>query len=361
MKRYLVLLLLVASCAVQGQSKKISQLNLYSGAADEALVPAIVGSVNYKVRGADLSKTRIDSLITALAAKQGLVTSSTDLQTRSVAIGEYTSTSPSTPSAGLVSFARKRAGITFHSRLQSGGIETFVQPHFLSKTVAWAQPNGNSTIYTAVGLALSPTGTATARSVATTNLFTQWRRIGYVTGAAAGDVAGVRNNQLQYYRGDGPGKGGFLYAVEFGFSSAATVANERALFGMWSLAAAMTNVDPATLTNIFAIGKDAGDATLRIFTNDASGTATEIDLGANFPANTNNTDRYEFWIYAPQNGSSIFYYLRRKNTTDFVEGEVSTNLPTSTTLLTPHAWITNGGTTLASAFDIGIQYMETDY
>jgi hypothetical protein len=64
-----------------------------------------------------------------------------------------------------------------------------------------------------------------------------------------------------------------------------------------------------TLLNCIGIGSDALDTNLQIFHNDATGTATKIDLGSNFPANRTAgaamTTMYSVSIYNDNNSSNV--------------------------------------------------------
>jgi hypothetical protein len=68
--------------------------------------------------------------------------------------------------------------------------------------------------------------------------------------------------------------------------------------------------------------------------NDASGTATKIDLGASFPSNRTAgaavTTIYSIALYNAPNSSSVSYRVINKETGVTVEGTISTNLPAST-------------------------------
>jgi hypothetical protein len=111
-------------------------------------------------------------------------------------------------------------------------------------------------------------------------------------------------------------------------------------------------------TNMIGMGSDVGDANLQIFHNDNLGTATKIDLGANFPANKTgavaNGVGYMLELYASQNATSVNYRVTRL--TDFVQtqGTITTNLPAQTTLLCPQIVRTSG----ASAVVVSIDFIQ---
>ena len=69
---------------------------------------------------------------------------------------------------------------------------------------------------------------------------------------------------------------------------------------------------------------------------------------------------YEYRIFAAPNSSTIYYSLARLNTTDFFEGSVTMDIPSSTTMLNNQIWISNNTTALAASIDIASFYVETD-
>ncbi len=91
--------------------------------------------------------------------------------------------------------------------------------------------------------------------------------------------------------------------------------------------------------------------------NDGSGTATKIDLGANFPANTANIDWYEAWLTFLASGN-VAYAVMRLNTGDFASGTISSDLPAAnTSLILPQFNVTNGAVAAAVSLDVGGYYL----
>ena len=74
-----------------------------------------------------------------------------------------------------------------------------------------------------------------------------------------------------------------MASFRFFINDAAPVANSRMFLGITNSTAALTNVDPATLTNCLGIGHNSGDTSLSIYACGAPGTGTVTSLGANFP------------------------------------------------------------------------------
>ena len=220
----------------------------------------------------------------------------------------------------------------------------------------WWLPQGNTTMVHLWGFAENATGTATARTVATTSLFTSMCRLGYVSAATAGASAGTRHGLLQFWRGNAAGLGGFFYLARVGIAQ--FQANLRAFVGLYGTATAIGNVNPSTLLNMVGLAVDSGQTTWRIMRNDGSGTATAIDLGANFPANTSGADLYELALWCAPNSGTINYRVERLNTAFVAEGVLSTDLPANTALLAPQIWVNNGTTAAAVAMDVASQYLD---
>jgi hypothetical protein len=283
------------------------------------------------------------------------------------ALSEFTTTSPAVPTAGVTEFSRRRAGRAMPSNIGAplnvadSALEYTFQPSMFQKAVGMLTPTGNGTGLAAQGLNASVTGTTTARNVATTNLMTAIRRLGYVSAATAAASAGVRHGALQFYLGNATGRGGFFYVSRFGVSHAAAVADARGFVGLLNSAAVIGNVNPSTLLNMIGVAWDNAQTTLRIMSNDATGVATSVDLGANFPSNTLSADMYELRLFATPNSSRVYWSVERLGTSFIAEGVITADLPAANTLLSPQVWINNGATALAVGIDIGVQYIETEF
>lgn len=270
---------------------------------------------------------------------------------------------PATPAAGKIAlWARTIAGRNLPASVDENGLACWMQPFLGRNRIGMVQAVGNSSAQlTNWGIAnTSIVGTATSRSVATTNFFTSLRRIGYVSSSTAGNLAKLTLSiTSQFWRGNSAGLGGFTMVARWGTSDAATVASARTFVGM--SAGSLNTLDPSTYTQLVGVGADSADSNLQIITNDGTGTATKIDLGANFPANTLSTDAYELMLFCPPNGSSIYYQVTRLGTSVTpATGTISTDLPDATALMTPVIQRCNGPTALAVGLDFMHLYLETD-
>lgn len=210
-------------------------------------------------------------------------------------------------------------------------------------------------------VASTPGGAAIALSGSATSLkvllavapYYHLRRIGYVSAASAGASCGTRHSALQWAVSDDPNFGLWTFQARFGISDAAAVANARMFVGLTAVAAGgvLPNANPSAQLNIIGVGADTGDSTLRIIHNDNAGTATRIDLGADFPCSTRNTHAYELLLTCNPD-LTVTYQVTNLTTGDVATANLSTDLPMKLQLLAPQLWRNNGGTTLAVGLDV---------
>jgi hypothetical protein len=209
---------------------------------------------------------------------------------------------PSAPSTGnLVIYSKSIAGRMLPKWVGPSGFDSPFQALIGQNKVAWWNPPGNSTTVPGVVGFNAPTavGTATARNVAATNIFTRSRRLGYNSAATAGQAGGHYSTATQFTIGDALGLGGFYYVCRFG--SADTLAQAISFVGMTNLTATpVVTTSPATFTNSIGIGCATGDTNYSIYYG-GSAAQTPIALGVGFPAKTNSTDLIEIVLFAATN------------------------------------------------------------
>jgi hypothetical protein len=281
---------------------------------------------------------------------------------------DLTEDTPGLPPADTVRmFRREIAGRQMPAFVGPSGLDSVLQPLLARNKVGYWCPPGNATTVPGVLGFTAPTVTsftATARTVATTNLFTRMRRLGYVTAATAGTVGHWRQVGAQFTVGNsGTELGGFTYIIRFGISDAADVAGARMFMGMRNVATP-TNVEPSTITQGIGVGHGASDTNLFLY---YGGTVaqTPIDLGANFPNAHGSVNVYELALYSRPTSGDVNYEVRRLNTGHVATGTIvnsgATVLPTNTTLIGPWGYRTNNATALAVGLDVMSAYIETDY
>lgn len=238
------------------------------------------------------------------------------------------------------------------------GLDTSFQPFLGQNNIMMLLPQTSTTI-TLWGATNTSVGTVSHPALASTNLRTSMRRWIWTSAGTANAASEGRTAAALVWRGDAAGLGGWFYSCRWAIST--TVANQQVAIGLWSATGATsTSQVPSALTNCIFVGWDSADTELQIMHNDASLTCTKIPLGSDFPSNS-TTAVYEFMMFAPPNGSSVFYRVVRLDTGDVAEGEITTDLPASTTFLTRHEYMNNGGTAAAVVLEVSRIYIETDY
>ena len=122
------------------------------------------------------------------------------------------------------------------------------------------------------------------------------------------------------------------------------------------------DVEPSTITNIVGMGWDAADTNIQIM-HRGTGAVTKIDLGSNFPVPTaDRTKAYDLALFSPPGTTqSVSYEVTDLATGNKATGTITTNLPTTTTLLAPRGWMSVGGTSSVIGISLMGLYIETDY
>jgi hypothetical protein len=94
--------------------------------------------------------------------------------------------------------------------------------------------------------------------------------------------------------------------------------------------------------------------------NDGVGTASKVDLGADFEKNQQN-GIYELALFCPPNASEVGYRVKRLDAAGEATGTLTTDIPASGTFMAPHLYANNGGTAAAVILDFYRYYLESDY
>lgn len=284
--------------------------------------------------------------------------------------------SPVTPGASKVKlFCRKIAERLFLAFVGPSGLDVAIQPALFRQKIGRWNPPGNSTTLPGVDGFQAPTalGTATARNVASTNLLTRMKRLGYVSAATAAAFCGHYQPAAgaQLTSGNGAGLGGFFYSVRFAITDAAAVAGARFFAGLTNLVAAPTNVEPSTRTNQIGIAQLSTDSTQLYLVYGGSAAQTAIALGTNFPpmqgVGAANGVAYDLSIFSPPSLNGVFHVRLERIGTAFVYENtitptvVGTQTPASTVFLAHQVWRCNNATLLACGVDISQVYQEQDY
>lgn len=199
---------------------------------------------------------------------------------------------------------------------------------------------GSAAINNVEGVGIIVNG-ATLRSWADTNLVTRGQRLGIV---AIGSLSQLRQT-LNYMSING----GFDMITAFSMSENATDTAIRFFIGL-TTNTIFTNVEPNTLLNIIGICRLSSSNNLHLINNDNIGTATTLDLGSNFPANTIDTDKYQLNIKTISGG--IYFKLDRLGTSFYYEKIITSDIPSNSTGLRFGAYIVDtSGPNVSTGFD----------
>lgn len=289
--------------------------------------------------------------------------------------GSFTSTTVPTPASGeLKPFNIDRAAKLIPMLLGPDG-EKWSLAQWMGlpyQTIrAWRAVSNGATPATVGAFGNSTTGTPGAHSmVANDGIRGQTPKVTYTTAATNNAAAGTRHAISEYWRGTAAGEGGFLYGARFGGRANFEDANNgtRAFVGMHGVNSVISGgTEPSNLTSTIGMAKDGTDNNWFIIHNDSSGACTKIDLGSNFPAETNYADIYDVWFYCEGAGGNVEYYVERRDATTMVvshtaSGTLSTDLPATSTRLSPQCWCCTGtGTPLAVGLDVYWQVIQLEY
>jgi hypothetical protein len=207
---------------------------------------------------------------------------------------------------------------------------------FPGQTKQTIEPVGNnSTTITQIGVATTATGTATGRTVANTNIFTSKNRIGYVTGATSGTAAGLRSNSVNLLTRDAN-----LTRMRFSFGISLSPAAAKRGF-----------TDASAYPNLFGVGFDNADTTLKLYHNDGAGGApTAVDLGFSIATASVNVSWYSVELKV-DSASTFSYWVQQSDTGSTVSGTATTNVPANTTFL---GWRTQIINTAAVSYGVDL-------
>jgi hypothetical protein len=192
--------------------------------------------------------------------------------------------------------------------------------------------NNSTTSQLDGGVLLSTSASTLAQSVASTNLATKQIRLRYYASVVSGGrYTGIRGTALLWYL-----HGGFRFVCDFNISDTSYSAGCQQFYGMAGQTTDLnyggsSNILVSTLINIIGVGNEVGDANLQVFHNDATGTASKIDLGVDFPANRTagaiSTTVYSIVLYNEPMSTSVTYRVINKETGAVATGILTTNLP----------------------------------
>lgn len=277
-------------------------------------------------------------------------------------------TAPTTPAADNIAFAPQRllasSGRVLPRWLDESGTFYTPQIHLARNDIFILVGHANQVAVDYMGYTPVTLGTMTARAIATTNRATRTRRTSWVSAATAGSMAGQHQGNHSNTTGSGTANDGSGFMFIARFVIADTVAGAHMFIGMGAQTPAAATY-PSTIPNCIGIAQVNGSANLKLVYGGSAAQAA-IDLGANFPANTNQTDVYELILYSPANvNGEVSVRLERVGTGNVYTNKIVADtpglqLPLSTTLLGFKLYRSNNATAAAVTLDIAAIYTEAN-
>jgi hypothetical protein len=196
--------------------------------------------------------------------------------------------------------------------------------------------NNTTTVVVDGGIVMSSSASTLAQTVGSSYFALKHIRLRYYASVvSAGRYTGTRGTSLLWWI-----NGGFRFVCDFNISDTAYSVGCQQFYGLANQTTdlnygGVSGTLVSTLLNVIGVGSETSDANLQVFHNDASGTATKIDLGSSFPANRTNlslsTTVYQIQILNIPGTSVVQYRVVNKETGAIASGSLSANLPDPTT------------------------------
>lgn len=264
-------------------------------------------------------------------------------------------TSSTTPvasdSTGLKVWANSRVGIEQPFVTPYLGPEYPLQASFGYKIVGGYTVSGSANIFAWGQLASAMSavngGSVTARTYDATNLLPNYARYGLVTATTANSYAEQRTS----ISGKGSVMGNNTYGggskLIYTFGLGTYNSGERLFFGYTGSTLTWSgSTDPSANTNLFGLGKDAGDTTFQWMENDGSaGTATKT----NTTITPNQNDVYRLTVFVPSNATTIYMQLEvmTKSSITLYTRSTSSDIPATGTLIYQRMYVSGAATGVA--------------
>ena len=277
---------------------------------------------------------------------------------------------PTDPVAAAASnlrvYARKFGGRMFLSTMGPEGTAKSTQPALFNANVILFAPSsgtvgtgtGFGTVWQSNGTVTHPTPIITAPAIANQIHRTRYANVANTANQILGPKTNVASEQ-QFWIGNAAGLGGFFFSTRFEVDlwPASTA---RIFAGLSSNTAGVAASDSLS-GDAVGLWHDTTDSstTMSVVTrNNSTTTKTQVLFGTIAAGNV-----YEFTMYCPPNGTTIFYEVWELVSGLGAIGQVSTTLPRNTVFMGPQVQMSNGtANTTVTTTAIGVNkiYIETD-
>ena len=286
---------------------------------------------------------------------------------------------PTTPTSGTKLYSRDKGLESQVKFVGISGIDRPLQPSLATEDSGWCSPAHSGTGTTAATCNGLTTGTVQTSSTVsnpapanTVNLFkSSLTSATWTSATTANATAGIGGAALNWMNGNNTNTsvtpmGGYKMFQRVSWST--MPATGMGCVGMFGSTAIITvnNQSCAQNTNSIYFGWDRTNTTMGIWSNDASGTATnKLDCGANYPSPiaTGGTNAvYSVTIFARPSVANVSVFIDREDLVGIPPcyTTLNTDIPLGGQLLTWKFFCSNGGTTSACAVDMYKVYMSKD-
>lgn len=264
------------------------------------------------------------------------------------------------PTAGVIrQYAMQFCGKMMASAAVSKAEESYSLQQWLGTgRISMITPSIGATNLTTLGIiGMTTLGTASSPALGYSSKYSTINRVDYLqTVASTTNAAGVRYAANAWARTGT--SAGFYSIIRAGVATGASNASSRFYAGMKGPSAAVTDVNPSTLTQHAGAGWDSTDANMQIMFNDASGTSTKIDLGSSWPVPvTDRSEIYDVHVYAPRAESYIYVCVVELTSGRMASAQITTDL--FTVPVAPLAYASVGGVSDVTGLTFGLFYAET--
>lgn len=276
---------------------------------------------------------------------------------------EYTgqTSDAAAPSSAARTYVRNLSGRYLPFFRGPSGVPSGVQPGLFANNVTMFLNGTGATAPINLGTNWTVSTTQSTPTIANTNFMTQMKRTVFTTTTTASNTAGPRSTTPVCWRGNAAGQGGFFFAARWGVLT--YTSTMRAWCGLSGLTTALTAAtDPSAINDTVCMSKDTGETTWQVMTRDTSTTSKTTTGRATAAAGS--AEVFDFYAWCAPNDSQITVRVVDITTPTVLVDNVSksSNLPTSTVMLTAHCEAQNqaGGGGSAVAIFLAKLYIETD-
>lgn len=268
-----------------------------------------------------------------------------------------TTTNPSTPSSGELTFFAKDRGKIIPSVIGPSGIDYNIQSGLWGKnTIRWV-PGVLAVASIAWGNVWFPRnngGAQTHPTKSSTDALSSLNRALFSTTATSLSSSGIQTTNTVAWRGSS-GLGGFFFSARFGMSAIGSLTGVRVLVGL-SVLNNVLSVDPSTINGTVAIVKDAADTTWYFLTRTAAGASTKQNTFVTVTAG----QILDIYINIDPNGSVLSFNLRNAATgASLISSSIVSSIIDTTSFLYIHCQVQTT-TTAISSLSLSQMYLESD-